>query len=338
MWPFSKPDGYLGIDIGSRGIKLVELRKKGKRAHLFTYAYTDQELSQDEKDGHFMDAGQVAELLKKMVKQAKAVSKKAVASLPASAVFSSIITLPPLAKKEEKNAFIRREAEKLVPLPLSEMVLDWKMVNAGEVLITAAPKKLIASYSEIFKMTGLTLLSLETEVFALISALIGKDTSPVLLIDIGSAQTDFFVVEKAVPLLFHSLKLGGGDFTSAIKNILAVSEEEAEQIKRDLLARGLNQTPLTGFPAIFESTIRPIIDAVKHCLEIYRQPEKIILTGGSAAIPYLDSRLAETFNLKVYLGDPWARVIYDQDLKPALDAIGPRFSVAIGLALKKIEG
>lgn len=354
MWPFSKPPSYLGVDIGSHGIKLVELQKKGKRAHLFTYAYTDQELTQDKQNGNFVDSEKVAELLKKMTKQAKTISKKALASLPASAVFSSLITIPLAKEKEGKLALIRREAEKLVPLPLDEVILDWKIINLDkktgqekteEVLVTAAPKKIVASYSEIFKMAGLTLLSLEAEVLALIASLIGKDLSPILLIDLGATQTDFFVVEKGVPLSFHSLKLGGYDFSKVIQNTLGVSEEEGEQIKRDLLARGFNKTPLAGFPAILEPTIIPIVDAIKNSFEIYRQqkadetakPEKIILTGGSALIPYLDARLSAAFNMKVYVGDPWARLIYDQDLKPTLDVIGPRFSVAIGLALKKIE-
>ncbi|KKQ55012.1 MAG: hypothetical protein US74_C0045G0015, partial [Parcubacteria group bacterium GW2011_GWA2_38_13] len=42
-------------------------------------------------------------------------------------------------------------------------------------------------------------------------------------------------------------------------------------------------------------------------------------------------------NMRVYLGDPWARVIYPEELKPALAEVGPRFSVAIGLAMKEIR-
>lgn len=354
MWPFSKPTSYLGIDIGSHGVKLVELKKKGKRAHLFTYAYTDKELGQNQTDGLFFEVGKVANLIKEMVKKCRAVSRQAVAALPASAVYSSLITIPQATKKEEKISLIRKEAEKLLPWPLAEVVLDWKIVRldkqkaqgSEDVLITAAPRQLIASYSEIFKMAGLALLSLETEALALIQSLIGKDPAPILLVDIGAAQTDFFVVEKSFPIFFHSLKLGGRNFTEVIQKNLGVEQAEAEQIKRDLQSHSLNNSPLSQFPAIFEPIIRPLIEAIRYSFEIYRRqkgdetarPEKIILSGGSALIPYLDVRLSEIFNLKVYVGDPWARVIYDQGLKPALDSLGPRFTVAIGLALKKIEG
>ncbi|HBV58337.1 MAG TPA: hypothetical protein DEB73_03715 [Candidatus Magasanikbacteria bacterium] len=352
MWPFSKPKNFLAVDIGTHGIKLVELQKRGKRAHLFTYAYTDKELSQDQADGHFLNAEAVIDLLKKMVQKSKAVSRQAVASLPASAVFSSIVNIPLISKKEEKDAFIKREAEKLVTIPLTETVLDWKIVawNNGKeknemALLTAAPKKLIASYSEIFKLAGLNLLSLDTEANALISALIGKDPAPTLLIDMGATQTDFFLVEKGIPLFFHSIQMGGRGFTDIIKNTLGVSSEEAEQIKRDLPNHGLGGKTLSGFPAIFEPVLSSLVETIKYSFEIYSKqkenstarPEKIILTGGSALIPFLDTRLAELLNLKVYIGDPWARIIYDQSLKPTLDQIGPRFSIPIGLALKKIE-
>jgi hypothetical protein len=40
--------------------------------------------------------------------------------------------------------------------------------------------------------------------------------------------------------------------------------------------------------------------------------------------------------MKVVIGDPWSRVIFPVELKPALDEIGPRFAVAIGLAMREI--
>lgn len=356
MWPFSKPQNYLGVDIGSHGIKLAELAKKNKRAHLFTYAFTDKELFKD-GDGGFFEVNEVAELLKKMCQEAKVTSKTVLASLPVSNVFSALITIP-LAhakKSEERAELIRHEAEKLVPLPLAEMVLDWKIIKrekaakqdleGDEVLFTAAPKKLIASYSETFRLAGLTLLSLESEAMALINALIGKDPTSICLIDMGATRTDFFIVERGVPVIFHSITFGGRHFTQIIQETAGVGEKEAEQIKHDLVRQALNGAGSAGFPPIFEKVIPTIVEAVKYSFEIYSrqrgeegaQPEKIILTGGSAMIPHLDSRLAEIFNLKVYLGDPWARVIYDENLKPVLDEIGPRFAVAIGLALKKIE-
>ncbi|MBI5732079.1 MAG: type IV pilus assembly protein PilM [Candidatus Magasanikbacteria bacterium] len=355
MWPFSKPQNFLGVDIGSNGIKLVELQKKGKHAYLFTYGFSDKNLLAKEGDG-FLEIEATSSLLKQVSQKAKTVSKTALASLPASSVYSALLTIPSL-KKEDKIAFINRQVEKLIPLPLKEVVIDWKPVKrfdknknkpqiedkikieTEEIFFTAAPKKIIAAYVEIFRKAGLTLLSLESEPLALASSLIGKDLTPILVIDMGARQTDFLLVERGVPVLFHTLKIGGVSFTQIVQKTFGVEEKEAEQIKRDLKNE-------KKFPAIFTETVSPMVEAIRYIFELYgkqkenvsARPEKIILTGGSSLLPHLDSHLGEIFSLKTYLGDPWARVIYAEELKPVLDSVGPRFATALGLALKKIEG
>ena len=218
------------------------------------------------------------------------------------------------------------------------IVEDKFKTASEEVFFTAAPKKLIASYTEIFKKAGLNLLSLDTESLSLISSLIGKDLSPILLIDMGAAQTDFMMVENGVPVIFHSLKFGGGSFTKVLAKTLGLSLTEAEQSKRDLRSEAV-------FPAIFNEPLAPIVEAIRYMLELYAKqkdgevarPEKIILTGGSSPLPHLDTKISEIFSIKAYLGDPWARVVYSENLKPILDSIGPRFATALGLVLKKIE-
>jgi hypothetical protein len=47
--------------------------------------------------------------------------------------------------------------------------------------------------------------------------------------------------------------------------------------------------------------------------------------------------MTQLMNVNAYLGDPWARVIYPQDLRPVLDEIGSRFTIALGCAMRDIE-
>jgi Tfp pilus assembly PilM family ATPase len=46
---------------------------------------------------------------------------------------------------------------------------------------------------------------------------------------------------------------------------------------------------------------------------------------------------AKQLGIKTYVGDPWARVVSPEGLRPVLDEIGPRFAVAVGLAMRDIE-
>jgi len=68
-----------------------------------------------------------------------------------------------------------------------------------------------------------------------------------------------------------------------------------------------------------------------------RQAEKIVLSGGSALLPNLANYLSKVLNIKVIIGDPWARISYPVDLAPLLNEIGPRMSVAVGLAMRELE-
>ncbi|MDP3771545.1 MAG: pilus assembly protein PilM, partial [bacterium] len=92
-------------------------------------------------------------------------------------------------------------------------------------------------------------------------------------------------------------------------------------------------------------TLTPVVQEVRYGMNLYlsqeehrgRVVEKVILAGGAALLPSLTDFLARELNLRVFVGDPWARVIYPVDLRPAIDAIGPRFAVSVGLAMREIN-
>ena len=46
---------------------------------------------------------------------------------------------------------------------------------------------------------------------------------------------------------------------------------------------------------------------------------------------------SSALNINVVVGDPWWRIAFPAELKPVLDQIGPRFSAAIGLAMREFE-
>ena len=209
-----------------------------------------------------------------------------------------------------------------------------------KILITGASKNLIKKYIEIFKKANLTLLSLETESFALIRSLVGNDKSTVMVIDIGAATSSVCVVSKGVPMLTRSLELGGQSITKAISVALNINLDRAEQFKQDLSLDG--ETAENSLPQTVEKAFAPILNEIRFTLNMYNEShsdkvEKIILTGGTASLGHLSNYLSGVFNLNTSVGDPWSRVIYPLELKPVLDRIGARFSVSVGLAMREIE-
>ncbi len=350
---------FLGVDLGASGVKLVELVNDGNHARLMTYGYAN--LSKDDSRSLFEDPARASALLKKVVQAAKVTTKRTVAALPISSVFSSMISVQK-GKPAEMQKAIQIQATKLLPMPLEDVVLDTKMIDAnrdgaeqseveGEkgwmrVLITAAPKTLVSKYTAIFKQAGLELTALETETFAHIRSLIGKDRSTILLIDSGIERTNLAVIEKGIPFLTRSIASGGYGVTEMIAKTLGVPFEQAESMKQDIRAlQGISQGE--DLSSILDVLVKPILDEVTYTFQLWKDEakrtrttgriDKIILTGGGTLLPGFAEFLTKRTNVNAYLGDPWARVITPDKMRPLLDEIGSRFSVSIGCALREME-
>jgi len=394
---FGKKPSYLGIDLGSTSIKLVELRSEHGSPTLVTYGYAERAMGDVVRGNPEEVQKKAVDLLVKLHKKSGAESYKAVTALPNFAVFNSVITLPVMSKKELAQA-ITWEAKKFVPMPLEEVILDWKIIEEvkpqkvvevrepipapkppieeeiksfGEslmqektssvqksiegskdekkiynskldkktyrVLLTAASRSLVKRYVEIFRLANIQLLALETEAFALARALVGKDRAVTMIIDTSAVTTDIIIIEKGVPVLNRSIDVGGVTLTRSIANILNIDFKRAEQFKRDI---GLSGT--SKIPSIIEQALKPVVEEIQYSLNLYQTQsgqvvEKVVLSGGSAYLPNLVDYLSKLLKIKVIIGDPWSRIAYPAELKPALEEIAPRFAVAVGLALREVE-
>lgn len=239
----------------------------------------------------------------------------------------------PQEKKEQKKEAEEKKDE------VAEPSVDAK--KHIRVLVTAAPRALVQKYIDIFRKAKLELVSLETEVFALIRSLVGKDKSRIMIVDMGFLQTNIAIIDKGIPYLSRSMKGGGAGITQALATSLGTSYDDAERMKRDLSLANSQAEP----PKVIKDALQGVVHELRYSLELYAQQafhdnrtvEKIIITGGSAHLPSLDPYLTKELNVNVYIGDPWARVAAPPALRPVLEEIGPRFSIALGLAMRASE-
>ena len=210
-----------------------------------------------------------------------------------------------------------------------------------KVLLTAAPKELVSRYVELFKEVGLQLVGLETESFALERSLVGNDRNPIMVIDIGNQSTSIIIIADGVPTHSRSIDVGGKTITKSLVEIMGISEKQAEQFKRDM---GVSVTTETfeKLPQPIRNVINSIVNEIRYILNIYQSQNKkpiskIVFTGGSAFLANLTSYIQSIFNLKAYVGDPWARVVHPVEIDAMLKQLGPRLSVAIGLAMREMD-
>lgn len=345
----SSENTYLGIDIGDSSLKMVELAKKGKKIVLNNYGFSE-DLGSANKLTSTDDIEYVAKLINKVKKDIGITSANASVSLPSFSVFSSVINLYNVNKKNIAE-HVNEEAKKVIPLPLEEMVLDWKEIpqdedpnnpsNNTKIFLTGSPKKLIKKYINIFSAAKINLVSLETETFSLIRSLLGNDKSTVMIVDLGANSTDICVVKESIPYLNRSINVSGNTITEAISQKLGISKEKAGQLKFDLGVAALGENQV-AVPQIIMNSVAPIINEIKYMIDLFENSnnekvEKIILSGGGSVLINLANYLENALNVQVIIGNPWFRVSYPKELQPVLSEVGPRLAIAIGLAMRSIE-
>jgi type IV pilus assembly protein PilM len=353
---FSKPKSHLGVDIGTSNIKIVQLQPHDSKFVLETYGLVNvaYQLSNKESGSAITHT---ADVLKKLLDQSQATTKKIIASLPNSVVFTSVIEIPKIPDNEIRSA-VESEAKKYVPLPLEEVALSWitieekkKKVNldtnlgsisAGakpendnmKILLTAVPTIVVDNYLKVFSEAGLEPLALEIEAIALIRSLVGDDMDTMLVVDIGAKNTSVNLVDSGYLKLSKNLGVGGDTITTSIAQSLNVSFVRAEQFKKDfgLSAQG-QQLP---------QIMRPILDIIKNeaaqLVGLYESRgdkiDKIYLSGAGSKIPSLTQYFG-SFGKPVMLANPWSQVLFPEKLKPVIEPLGLNLAVATGLAMRQ---
>lgn len=342
---FSNSDNsFLGIDIGDSSLKMVELKKKGKKIYLTNYAFSEN--INDVKFTKIDDTAYLAKAINKICQESGIKAKHATASLPTFAVFSSIINLSGVDKKNLAEA-VADEARKVIPLPLEEMKIDFKLMPNmsgtdkfnSRVFLTGSPKKLVRKYIDIFKQANLQLSNLETETFSLVRSLLGADKSTVMIVEVGANSTDISVIKESIPVLNRSLEICGSSITRDLAQVMGLEFTQAEQFKIDLALTEKNNASL---PPVVIKTITPILSEIEYMIDFFNMSnqgkiEKIILSGGGSLLAGFAEYLSEKLDMQVIVGDPFSRVFYADELKPVINEVGPKLAVAVGLALRDIE-
>src|SRR3990167_11086166 len=129
----------VGVDIGSSAVKFVELRKKGGRAVLGTYGalalgpYDNVSVGQVTK----LPNEKIAEALRDVLREANASSRVCGLAIPLSASLLSLIEMPVLDQKQLPQ-MVPIEARKYIPVPMSDVTLDWWVIPKNEREATAA--------------------------------------------------------------------------------------------------------------------------------------------------------------------------------------------------------
>jgi type IV pilus assembly protein PilM len=356
IWsPFSTASkNFLGIDIGTTAIKVIELSQKGDRIKLENYGEASAETLYEkpfrtiDKNTLLFSSHEIAKALFAIFEEAKITEKKAIFSIPDFASFFIDFSMPPMTKDELEEA-IKYEAKQYIPMPLSEITLDWSIIEgqmgkgrqkgtALKILLLAVPTEIVNQYQEIASLAGLHLQAIEAEAFGLLRALAENEKGAVCILDIGAQSTTVNIADGGILKKSHSFDISGGELTELIAKSLRVDYKVAEDLKREI---GLEEN-VQGVRRVLLPLVDYIISETEKILGNFYQQEnkeisKIILSGGSAQIPGLQKYFGEAFKKEVKMGDPFVNIFYPPVLEETLKKMGSSYAIAVGTALRGLE-
>ena len=368
FFSFGKSKNKLGIDIGTSSIKIIELSKDGGRFKLENYGLFELQAHDEKTNGTGSDAvarTRIAQLsendyswgIKETLKITKIKAQDAIASIPTFSTFSTVISMPYLSEKDIAQS-IPFEARKYIPLPLSDVVLDWSIINVSqnqqpiieqkqgygakpptvEVFLAAVPKEETLRYQSIVKNAGLSLRALELENSALIRALIGNDVSPVAIVNIGGRSTSILIVDKGFERINHNYEVGGFEITKSIARTLGVDIKRAEEMKRNF---GIKDSDSNVIRQAMSSLIDMMAFEAKKTIHNYEEQKgvkisNVMLIGGMANMLNFANYFGEKLGMPVSLGNSFARIVVPKELEGLKGELNSTFAVAAGLAMREI--
>lgn len=350
-----KPQSSFGLDIGKHSAKFLELKRSGK--HLVVQGFGQTDIAEGMIiEGVIAEPETLATFIRRALNQPEYghIKAKAVTTgLPQAHIFTRTISLP--AMKSEKMAeAVQWEAQQYIPMPMSDLYLDFEIVSTAadtagkvaqhEIFMVAAPRAIIDSYIKLFEFLRLMPESFETTLAANTRALHPPaDAEHISIIfDAGAGATDIAVVNRHV-IVSTTLAIGGDLLRDRLAQQLSISEEHALELitKFGVAKSGLQQKILSALKPELDKIVQEIKKLMKYYDERSKTSkklpiEKILMTGSASHMPGFAEVISSATRLKVETSTPWDHHPVQQKT-PLPAATTAAFTTAFGLALRNIS-
>ncbi len=364
MFSSAHKGSTIGIDIGAASIKVIEIEKVDEKAVLRNYG----ELFLGPRAGFAVGQAtnlpteKLSEALRDLLNETGISAKHTVFAIPFNASLLSLVELPDVSTKE-LDSMIPLEAPRYIPVPITEVALDWwvlpkrkveqnvqmssygksKSIGKVEVIIAAIHNDVIKKYQEIKRDAQIPggAAHFEIEIFSTLRAIVVRDLSSIMVMDMGAGSTKLALIDEGVVRGSHIINMGGQDITISLAKFLGITFAQAEEMKcrvgiigdyeaRDIAAAG-------------EIILSNIMNESSRFVENYEQKhntkiKKVILVGGGARLKGIQKVISQNFSeASVSVGDPFSGIDTPAFLASTIKELSPGFAVAIGLALKGLE-
>ncbi|NQU24594.1 MAG: pilus assembly protein PilM [Candidatus Nealsonbacteria bacterium] len=348
-WTTKSRCGPIGVDIGSRSVKLLQF--DAQRTAVAEAARWDLPLEPPANDRQ-RDA-QIVEAIARAREGKGFRGRKAVFCLGAGDLFVQNLRVPQ-ASGDELTKIVLCEAAGRLPFGNDEAeirYLEAADVRQGdtvrrEVILMACRREQIQRIVSLAEQTGLSPVAIDVEPTALLrcyGSQFRRDDDQqrrVMFANIGAANTVVVIARGTDAMFVKYVDVGGRHLDEAMAQRLKMSLADAMALRRHNGDRRVDQRDPEIEQSIAES-IRPVLDRLANelsmCLRYYSvtfrgQPLSQLVLGGGEANQSIAEWLSARINLACQLGDPL------RDHANAIPA-GPagQWDVAAGLALREVK-
>jgi type IV pilus assembly protein PilM len=345
--PIRRDEPYLSIDIGSNSIKVIEIRGRAGQLHVANAVSLPTPPAAIQNNMVY-EVTAVAEATRALTDSHGLRARKVITAVPGPAVIIKRVTLPAQSPQELENTILF-EAGNFIPEDLENVNLDYQItdyVEDGkrmEVLLVAAKKDIVASYTETVRAAGLAPVVIDVDYFAL-ENMFETNYEPasdrvIALVNIGARYSSINILKGGRSTFTGDVPVGGRDISEALMRDLNVSAEEAEALKASGSSEKISADQVT---AVTGPAAGAVIEEIHHALSFFwtaatdETIDAVYLSGGVARMPDLAQQLSERVQAPVEIANPFAHVSIDRDADtPQLHQQAPEFAVAMGLAIRR---
>jgi type IV pilus assembly protein PilM len=347
---FAKKDDLIGLDIGSRTIKLGEVtEKKGQRIlKRFGMANLPQNAI---VEGRIKEPEIVADTIKGLVADLKTREQNVAISISGYSVIIKKIVVNKMTD-EELHENIQYEAEQYIPFDVQDVNIDFHILgdheanpNQMNVMLVAAKEDVINEYIDIVELAGLNPCVLDVDVFVLERVFEDsylQEEKSIALVDIGANKLNVNIVKNNVSAFTRDVAIGGEEITREIATQVACTFEEAEEIK---LGKASDKIPQKDLQDIVVTFVANWCSEIRRVMDFYYSTypdesiERILLSGGASQTPGFVKQLADETSAQVEMFDPFRALEINEKNHDIdfLKQIAPQASICIGLASRKVD-
>ncbi len=343
----------LTLNIGATRLALAEFEvRAGKGPKLLRYAFG--ELPDGAADNPDIFSVELEQALRGVMTASGIRPGRALVALSGQMAFPRFVKI--LAESPDKmNEQIRFEVEQNVPFPLSEAIWSSALVgspDAGEqrVMIVAARSDLVSAVTRGVLNAGCEPELVDVAPVTLYNAVrfnYPESTGCTLVIDIGARCTNLVFVEQE-RIFYRTIPVAGNTITTEVAKAFGLSPEDAEAFKREhgLVAQGgafeVDDPEIDKLSKVIRNVMTRLNAEVSRSISFYRSqqegsaPERVLLTGASAQLPYMQNFFEEKLQVVVDFLNPFQNVGFPET-EDAEQFGRDAFSlpVLVGLALRR---